>query len=124
MVPYFKQSINNTNNRNKLNLFQNDNPKLKNINYQTLFHELAIKDWLWICVNFLFYEVKHYVVKNLCEAIIKKDELTLSQDNMVDLYIEYVRIIYTLEFRDNKELINNTIIDSIFELKDILHGNN
>eukprot|EP00833_Pecoramyces_ruminatium_P001278 jgi/Orpsp1_1/1175310/evm.model.c7180000053378.1 len=122
-TPYFKISserIDSNENDNILNIFQNNHSKHENINYQTMFKQIDIKDWLWIWINLLFYEVKHYAIKNLCKAFIEKDEITLSQDDIIDLYIEYIRIAFTLEYRHHQDLISNTIIDNILILKDIL----
>jgi len=147
LIPIFSEPIDHTEDQKFTG--KEDIYYKKNINYQKMYHEFKMKNWIWLWMNLLFPEVKIISLKNLCQFIVKKasnnnnnnnnnkgkkeEKMNIDHDTLedkceayeaIELYIDYLQLIMVLETKDETlSLFHSpvTLIDDILPfLKDIL----
>jgi len=97
--------------------------KLDNINYQNMYHQFSMNDWLWFWFNFLFEEIKIYVQKSVCQYFIQEKENSNENNNeALYIYIDYLQMGMILENNYYSETTNNVFTDYIMEFKESLKG--
>jgi len=119
--------------------------KNQNINYQKMYHEFKMKNWIWLWMNSLFPEVKAVALRKLSQFIVTKhvnpkykenkidddrreDENRIDKETWeaIDLYVDYLQLAILLETQDESVTFPHypvTLLDDLLPtLKDILPG--
>ncbi|ORX59144.1 hypothetical protein BCR36DRAFT_366330 [Piromyces finnis] len=105
------------------NIYANENQmKLSNINYQDMYHQLSMSDWLWFWINILFNEIKIDLQKSLCQHFIQGNNILHTSNNEVlNIGIDYLQMGMLIE--ENKhlmEITNKIFTDYIMEIKKVI----
>jgi len=118
----------------------------QNINYQKMYHEFKMKNWIWFWMNCLFPEVKSIALRKLSQFIVRNPVNHKDKENKmvidgegedgdreereiweaIDLYVDYLQLAILLETQDEYVTFPHypvTLLDDLLpSMKEILPG--